>query len=84
MQPERAIVRRLVRRGAARCGSLGRLATVLGVQFLDVAGYVTGVALPPGDVLSKLLELVKEDLPQIRSEFPPAAWASLLKLTAPP
>jgi hypothetical protein len=61
-----ALVRRIFRRAVERVGSVSALATELRVPDPELRLYVAGEAVPPTDILLRLVELLI-DLPGLQA-----------------
>ena len=62
MDETNAIVRRIFLRAAQRIG------------YAEIKAYVAGEGVPPECVLLRALELLIDDLPELRSGFSEQAW----------
>ena len=77
MDDQHRIILRLFSRAADKVGSVAHLGSMLAIPYADVSAYIQGMAIPPEDVLLRLVALILDDLPQIRREAPADAWDSL-------
>lgn len=71
------IILRLFSRAAAKVGSVAHLGMTLGIPYAETSAYMQGKAIPPDEVLLRLVTMILDDLPDIRREASPAAWESL-------
>lgn len=71
------LILRLFSRAAARVGSIAHLGIRLHISSADVGLYMQGKAIPPEEVLLGAVAIILDELPNIRSEFPPEVWRSL-------
>ncbi len=77
-QDERtAVIRRLFIRAAQKLGSANALCEVCGIAYPDCHSYLSGEAVPSEEVLPRAVDVVLDELPAIRSEFPQEVWRSL-------
>jgi hypothetical protein len=72
-----AIVRRIFMCAAQRLGSTSAVARDVGIGFGELRTYISGEAMPPEQVLLKVVEIIIDQIPAIRTEFPPEDWRSL-------
>ena len=82
----KAIVQRLFVRAAQRAGGTVALGTYLGLTYSELRRYLSGEAIPPGEVLLKALDLALEDVDLIKSGSSDQAWRFLFhsRLAADP
>jgi hypothetical protein len=80
---EFAIVERLFIRASMKLGSVQRLATQIGCGYADALRYMDGMAIPPDDGLLRAVEVVIDELPELRAAFSKEAWRAL-SLPEPP
>jgi hypothetical protein len=59
-----------------RIGGASALGRHVGVLHSELRTYLAGDAMPPTDVLLKMVELIIEDLKAAESQFPAEAWRS--------
>jgi len=71
------LILRLFSRAAARVGSVAHLALRLHISQADAGMYLQGKAIPPEEVLLGAVDIILDELPNIRREFPPEVWRSL-------
>ena len=72
-----SIVRRIFMCAAERLGSTSILARDAGITFSELRTYLSGEAMPPEEVLLKVVEIIIDQIPVIRTEFPIEDWRSL-------
>jgi len=77
MEESLAIVQRIFTCAAMKVGSAAHLADYLGIGHGDIGLYLRGQAMPTDLVLLKVVDLLIEEMPAIRSEFSEAAWKAL-------
>ena len=71
------IVRRIFLRAVQRVGSVAALGRELGASYAEIKAYVAGDAVPPHPVLLGAVEILIDDLPDLRSGFSEQAWQAL-------
>jgi len=77
MSEQHRIIQRLFIRAAEKHGSTAFLARHLAIPYSELRLYIQGEAMPPEAIILRAVDLILEELPAIRSEFAPEAWASL-------
>lgn len=77
MEESLAIVQRIFTCAAMKIGSAAHLADYLGIGHGDIGLYLRGQTMPTDLVLLKVVDLLIEEMPAIRSEFSEAAWKAL-------
>jgi hypothetical protein len=77
MSEQHRIIQRLFIRAAEKHGSTAFLALHLAIPYSELRLYIQGEAMPLEVILLKVVDLILEELPAIRSEFSPDLWASL-------
>jgi hypothetical protein len=77
MEESLAIIQRIFTCAAMKIGSAAHLADHLGIGHGDIGLYLRGQTMPTDLVLLKVVDLLIEEMPAIRSEFSEAAWKAL-------
>jgi hypothetical protein len=77
MNDRHAIVERLFVRAAQRLGGAGMLARRVRIPLSQLRHYLVGEAMPPEQVLLATVNVILDELPAIRREFPAEVWRSL-------
>lgn len=77
MEESLAIIQRIFTCAAMKIGSAAHLADYLGIGHGDIGLYLRGQTMPTDLVLLKVVDLLIEEMPAIRSEFSEAAWKAL-------
>ena len=71
------IVRRIFLRAAQRVGSVAALGRELGASYSEIKAYVAGDTVPTNAILLRAVEILIDDLPELRSGFSEQAWQAL-------
>jgi hypothetical protein len=77
MGERQAIVKRIFMCAAQRLGSTSAVAREVGITFSELRTYISGDAMPPEEVLLKVVNIIIDQIPVIRPEFSGEDWRSL-------
>jgi hypothetical protein len=71
------IILKLFSRAAHKVGSVAHLGVILAIPYGEVNLYLQGKAIPPEEILLRLVTIILDDLPEIRRDTSAEAWESL-------
>ncbi len=77
MEGPNPIVQRIFARAAEQLGGASELSRHLRLNYSELGLYLAGEAMPPEDVLLRAVNVVIQDLKEIRSSFSEQAWRAL-------